>query len=155
MTLLHCIILGEPVAKGRPRLGILHGHARAFTPEKTRTWEADAAAALNDVWGHRAPLQETPVRVIVLAVKSRPGSLMAKKHDDGRLWRTKKPDADNVAKCACDALVAAGVLRDDTLVVRLEVESLYASRTEGPRVEIWVDRVSDLPVAQQRAVAVA
>jgi len=151
--LLHAVILGEPVGKGRPRATIRAGHATTYTPAKTRTWEANAAATLNEAWGHRAPLDSTPVRVIVLAVKGRPGSLLRKKDHEGRIWRTKKPDADNVAKALCDALVAGGVLRDDTLVVRLEVESLYASKTEGPRVEVWMHYVSELPVEQQREVA--
>ena len=150
MTLLHAVILGEPVGKGRPRLTTIGGFARAYTPAKTATWEANAAAALNEAWGFRAPLDSTPVRVIVLAVKSRPGSLMRKKDHEGRIWRTTKPDADNVAKALCDALVAAGVLRDDTLVVRLEVESLYASKAEGPRVEVWMEAATELPVEQQR-----
>jgi Holliday junction resolvase RusA-like endonuclease len=153
MTLLHCVILGEPVGKGRPRLTTIGGFARAYTPAKTATWEANAAAALNDAWGHRAPLDSTPVRVVVLAVKGRPGSLLRKKDPEGRIWRTKKPDADNVAKALCDALVAGGVLRDDTLVVRLEVESLYARKDEGPRVEVWIHSVSELPAEQRRGVA--
>jgi Holliday junction resolvase RusA-like endonuclease len=33
------IVPGAPVPKGRPRLSTINGHARAFTPTKTRRYE--------------------------------------------------------------------------------------------------------------------
>lgn len=140
--LLHVSIPGEPVGKGRPRVTTVGGFARAYTPGKTARWETGAALQMRETWGKRPPLDE-PVRVVVLAVASRPKRLLRKRDPDGRLWRTTKPDADNVAKAACDALVAAGVLRDDTLAVRLEVESLFARRDEGPSVEVWLEPAGD------------
>lgn len=144
MKLLDAIILGEPVGKGRPRVFTIGGKARGVTPAKTRTWEADAAALLAERWAGR-PSHAEPVTLLVLAVKSRPGQLMRRKDHDGRIWRPKKPDADNVGKCACDALVIAGVLRDDALVVALAVSSLYAAKGEAPRVELYLSRAPELP----------
>lgn len=136
--ILTATILGEPVAKGRPRVVRRGGFARAITPEKTRTWEANAAAQLAEAWGDRPPIDE-PVNVAVVAVKSRPKRLLRRKDPDGRMYRETKPDLDNVIKAAADALVAAGVLRDDTLMVSPDgSRSLFAARGEGPRVEITV-----------------
>lgn len=138
-SLLLCVTIpGEPVGKGRPRV-TRSGHA--YTPQKTRTWEGDAAATLALIWQGRAPL-ERPVQVIVHAVASRPQRLLRKKDPAHRLWRCTKPDGDNVLKAALDALVRAGVIRDDVLAVHAEVRSLYASRFEGPSVEIEVREVS-------------
>lgn len=130
------VVLGDPVGKGRPRVTVIAGHAHAYTPAKTRSWEASAAAAFATTWG-AAPLDEA-VHVVIQAVAARPKRLLRKRDPAGRLWRTTKPDADNVAKAVGDALVAAGVLRDDALVVRLEVESLYARKDEGPAVHVWL-----------------
>lgn len=150
MTLLHVAILGEPVGKGRPRATIRAGHATTYTPAKTRTWEANAAAAIAAEWYERAPL-DVPVRLIVQAIAGRPKRLLRKRDPDGRLWRTSKPDADNVLKACADSLVAAGVLRDDVLIVRAEVESLYARPDEGPSVQVWLEAV-DGAVPMSRVV---
>ena len=43
----------------------------------------------------------------------------------------KKPDVDNLAKAVLDALVDQGVIKDDSLVTRLEVAKEYANETEA------------------------
>lgn len=144
MTLLHVTIAGAPVGKGRPRVTMAGGFARAYTPKKTATWEGNAAAVLAAAWGDRAPL-DVPVRLVVQAVAGRPKRLLRKRDPDGRCWRTAKPDGDNVLKACADSLVAAGVLRDDVLIVRWEAESLYARRDEGPSVAVWLFAVEPLP----------
>jgi Holliday junction resolvase RusA-like endonuclease len=135
MTALFTLsIPGDPVGKGRPRMAVVAGHAMAYTPKPTAQWEGMAASLARAKW-HREPLDEA-VAVLVLAVASRPKRLLRKRDPDGRMWRTSKPDIDNVAKAVLDALVKAGVIRDDTLVVSLSAQSLYASRVEGPCVEL-------------------
>lgn len=145
MTLLHASIPGEPVGKGRPRVTMAGGFASAYTPKRTATWEGNAAVLLNDAWGHRAPLEDTPVALHVLAVASRPKRLLRRKDPEGRVWRTTKPDGDNVLKCVADALVEAGVLRDDVLIVQWTLESLYARRDEGASVQLWLTPVAEVP----------
>lgn len=140
--LLSVAIVGAPVGKGRPRVT---RQGRAYTPEKTRTWEAAASAEIARTWGGR-PAWLGPVRVEVDAVGARPQRLLGKKNHDGRLWRLAKPDADNVAKIAMDALVMARVLGDDIQVVEItRARSLYTARNEGPRVEIRMFAVTGQP----------
>jgi len=50
------------------------------------------------------------------------------------IWKRSKPDADNICKCALDALVMAGVLRDDSLAVKVTIQDFYAERDRGPRL---------------------
>ena len=139
------VIPGDPVGKGRPRATVIAGHARLYTPSTTAEWEKAAALLMRQEWAWRSPL-ECAVRVEVLAIAARPKRLLRKKDPDGRLWRCAKPDADNVAKAALDALVQAGVLRDDVQVVELVARSLYASRAEGPSVELtMVELTGDGP----------
>src|SRR5262245_45911803 len=40
-------------------------------------------------------------------------------------WKETKPDADKLVRALLDGLVIGGVLRDDALVARLEVEKRY------------------------------
>lgn len=150
MTLLDVTIPGEPVGKGRPRFGVVAGQARAFTPKKTSTWEGNAAALLANHW-HIGPLDE-PVTVTVYAVGARPKGqipsprkLVADPSLARRLWRVTKPDGDNVLKCVGDALVDAGVLRDDTRIVDWRCFSLVAALDEGPSVRIVLERASERP----------
>lgn len=143
-ALLACEVLGEPVGKGRPRVALVGGHARAYTPAKTASWEQTAAQVAALQW--RGAPHEGPVHLWVQAVASRPQRLLRKRDPEGRLLRPGKPDLDNVVKAVADALVKAGVLRDDVLVTTITARSLYAAKGEGPRVEIrlWVDELGSL-----------
>jgi Holliday junction resolvase RusA-like endonuclease len=137
-------IPGDPKGKARPRMT---RKGFVYTPKSTAQWEAVARMFMKEDFKatkivldgeeYKGPL-EVPVRVLVTAVKKRPKRLLRKKDPDGRMWCTAKPDWDNVGKIVSDALVKAGVLRDDTYVVDGRVLTYYASRIEGPVVEIEV-----------------
>ena len=132
------VIPGNPVAKGRPRFARIGQYVRTYTPKTTVGWEARAAAEMRA--HHNGPPIDGPVRVLVVAVKKRPAKLNRHKDPDGRMWRTTKPDGDNCLKAACDAMVKARVVVDDTRLVDKRVLSLYTSKDELPCVEIeWTE----------------
>jgi Holliday junction resolvase RusA-like endonuclease len=81
----------------------------------------------------------------IVAVFSRPKRLLRKKDSEQRLWHGSKPDIDNVCKSVLDSLVMAGVMRDDTQVVFLVARSVYASKSEGPCVEIRLSSIDGEP----------
>ena len=114
-----------------------------YTPKKTSDWEKSAAMLIGGSW-RQAP-EDGPVEVSILAAASRPKRLLRKKDYDGLIWKTSKPDSDNIAKCALDALVMAGVIRDDSQVVKHEVWDCYAERDRGPRVEIVIRSIGGVP----------
>lgn len=60
---------------------------------------------------------------------------------EGRLPCGSKPDADNVAKLALDALVKAAVVWDDALVVDLRCRKVWAALGETPCLEVVVGRM--------------
>lgn len=137
--LLRVVVPGTPVGKGRPRVG-RRGRthwAQVHQDPKSQSWEGAASVIARAAYGARAAMADA-VEVRVAAVARRPDRLNRRKDPDHRLWRTSKPDIDNVVKSALDALVLAGVLVDDTLVARLRAESLFTARGEGPAVEIEV-----------------
>lgn len=149
MTLLHAVIHGEPVAKRREarKAG---GFARVVLAPKSAHWESMAAETLARAWGGKPPT-ESLVVLQIDAVAPRPKRLMRQKDDAGRIWRGATPDASNAGKAAEDALVKAGVLRDDVQVVDLRVRSLYASKVEGPRVEVRLELAPPAPAMLMEA----
>jgi Holliday junction resolvase RusA-like endonuclease len=112
---------GDPIGKGRPRGASIGGKVRLYTPKKTADWERSAAMVMTSMW-RKAPL------------------------DDHVIWKSSKPDADNICKCALDALVMAGVLRDDSLAVSVKVLDFYTERDRGPRLCLRMRPVGIEPV---------
>jgi len=129
-----CIIPGPPVGKGRPRATLRGGHIKMYSPKGSAEWERAAAMLARSCWKD-APLDE-PCSIDVVAVMHRPKRLCRKRDSPLRLPCTSKPDLDNIVKSAMDALTMAGVLRDDSCVVRISASKFYSSMQEGPSVEI-------------------
>jgi Holliday junction resolvase RusA-like endonuclease len=112
----------------RPRARVLRlgarTTARAYTAPRYREWMVAAHAEAAAVWGGRAPLGgPLEVRVLVVRQSADREALAAQP----RRWREGKPDADNAAKAALDALVAVGVMGDDVQVVALHVEQVWGA----------------------------
>lgn len=134
--MIEIVVLGVPVAKGRPRFSRATGHA--YTPEKTRNFEALLRLAAQDVMGDKAPLQG-PLSVDMI-IKLPISTSWTKKQQaaarSGALRPTKKPDFDNYAK-TLDALNMV-VWADDGQIVDGRVRKLYDDKPG-----MWV-RVSPL-----------
>lgn len=129
------VVAGPPVPKGRPRMSTVGGHARAFTPAKTRRYEDLIRLEAGRVMEGRAQLQG-PTRVTIRAYMPMPKALAIHKikgpsAEAGVIRPITKPDVDNFAK-VIDALNGI-VWPDDNQVVQLSVEKFYSSR---PRLEL-------------------
>lgn len=132
--LLSITILGEPIGQGRPRAVRKGKHVRVHSAPKSAQWEALAADRMRDAWTAADPDRKAydgPVSLHVTAYGPRPKSML-KRLGTGAQWRTTKPDLDNIVKSVSDALVKAGVLRDDVLVARITAESYVCPEGEPP-----------------------
>ncbi len=128
-------LLGEPVAKGRPRFG--RGHA--YTPQKTRNHETDLQWAAKLAMHGRPPI-EGALKVEILAAFPIPQSWSKMKQARAlaqTIRPTGKPDYDNVAKLAGDALNQI-VWLDDSQIVTATVIKRYSA---NPRLRIEVEAV--------------
>lgn len=124
----------EAIGKGRPRF--VRASGRTFTPPKTVAFEARVADAAARAMEGCAPF-EGPLRVECRAVYLHPASWSGKKKARA-VWKTSKPDADNIGKIAKDAMNKI-VFRDDAQVAELLVQKKY-----GP-VAKFVVVVTELP----------
>lgn len=145
---------GQPVGKGRPRIGKIGPHARMFTPEKTANYEGLVAYAARAAMGG-LDLLDGPCSVTLDIVCQIPASWSQKKQLQaqlGRILPTTKPDIDNVEKAIFDALNGV-VWRDDVQVVRV----MKAKRYGGvPGVTVQIESVSAaVSEAQQVALPLA
>lgn len=124
--MIEIVLLGEPVAKGRPRFSQATGHA--YTPEKTRTYEQMLRLAATDVMGDRPPL-EGPLTLDMRVVKSIPRSWPKKKQEaakSGALLPTNRPDFDNFSKVVDSCNLVIWV--DDGQIVDARIRKTYGEK---------------------------
>jgi len=131
MALLKAWIDGEPVAKARPRVTMIGGRARAYTPKKSADWEKHIRANL------QCEPTDVPVALKIQFHMPVPKSYSKAKRQqalDGLLLPAKKPDIDNLIKAVMDALNGYAWL-DDNQVVQVSAMKRYS---EAPGVWIQV-----------------
>ena len=131
MKRIECVIMVEPVAKGRPRLGMAGGHAIAYTPKKTRTAEADIKAAIrqqamsfNYCFDPKVPISMSATFYIEKP-KSKPKKVA---------MPVSRPDIDNYAKTLMDACNQY-VYPDDSQLTTVHFRKRYGT---PPRIELVI-----------------
>lgn len=144
--MIRFIVPSVPVAQPRPRAVKFGNSARVHevTHIKTSTGRKQhpivmfrstvqmvAAEAFSD-----SPL-EGPLDVSLVFVMPRRNGLIWKTKPMPRLPHTKKPDCDNLVKSVFDALNQI-VWKDDSQVIRLQVEKWIAAGNEQPHVEVEI-----------------
>lgn len=130
-------VAGVPVAKGRPKLTTKGTFARAYTPAKTRHYEDRIRCEAANIMGDRKPLTG-PVTLSVTAYVPIPKSFSKRARaaaNEGLCHPITRPDTDNYAKAALDALNSI-VFRDDSQVTDLIVRKRYADR---PRLVVTIE----------------
>ena len=127
-------IPGDPVGKERPR--VANGHA--YTPEKTKAYEAKVAWAWKKKYPSHKPFQRrTALSARVTARFQPPKSESKKKRADmlnGKIRPTKIPDIDNICKALLDGSLGV-CYEDDSSVVELTATKVY-SESPGVLLEV-------------------
>ena len=112
-------IIGQPVAKGRPRVSMRGQYPHAYTPKKTAQWEE--FVRFQSLQYKPPGLPPTcPIEMSLTFWMPRPKSLPK------RVWyHVKRPDVDNLIKSVMDAL--EGIFyANDSQIYKLNVEKKYA-----------------------------
>ena len=119
-------LAGVPVGKGRPRF--VRATGRAYTPDKTRSYEDSLRLSAQVAMVGRAPL-DGALSVVVEAAFPVPASWSEKKRSAalaGQVHPCVKPDADNLIK-VLDAFNEI-VWRDDKQVVEATIRKSYSDK---------------------------
>ena len=126
------LIPGEPVAKGRARSFVRHGHVAHYTPEKTARYENLVRLAAQQAMRGAHP-RDGALRLTVGAIFTIPASWSKKRQAEAINGPvTKRPDLDNVVKAIKDGCNGV-VWRDDC-----QVACLIATKTFGQAPGVWV-----------------
>jgi len=139
MSTLAFTVAGEPKGQPRPRafarkMGSIHV-ARFYDSDVADEWKrAVQIVVLDASIVHKWPLTLGPVAISMCFSLPRPKSHFGAKglKASAPLHHSGKPDADNLAKLVMDQITKSGrIWRDDSQVVSLRVEKLWASGNES------------------------
>jgi Holliday junction resolvase RusA-like endonuclease len=123
------ILQGPPVAMGRPRFTRT---GRAYTAQTSRTYKEEQVKQLLAAKGENwAPLDGI-LRIQITFIHPRTKRLLRVKGElpQGRIWRPKKPDIDNLIKMVLDIITQSEIWVHDNRVVCLSCEDYYAGEME-------------------------
>lgn len=146
MSTVEFTVPAIPVAQPRQRHRIVQSGTRSFAQNYTPTShpvnafkaavQGAASAAMT------SPLQG-PLMVWLTFVMPRPAGKIKKRGPNPRLWKSSKPDVDNLIKSVNDALngIAWG---DDSQVSWINAQKVLATPEELPRVIVRIEP-SDMP----------
>ena len=133
-------VYGEPTGKQRPKFSTYNGHAVAYTPQKTVNFENLVKLTYHQQCGDKPFPKDISLRAEIHAYFTIPKSTSKIRREmmlKGQINPTKKPDTDNIAKCALDALNGIAYY-DDAQIVSLLVTKSYS---DTPRTEIFINTI--------------
>lgn len=135
MVAMECVVLevSEVVGKQRPRATARGGHARVYTPRKTRVFEEHIRKAWSEQVGDRWAAFAGPVEVMVFVTRE-----LAKSNPKKWAGRAdlQKPDLDNVLKAVLDALNGLAYADDCTITCETARKMLRTPHGSGNQVVI-------------------
>lgn len=138
---------GKPQGKARARTfyNPKLGRVQSMTPENTVLYEnlVKQSFIQQNREGCRW-FKKEPLAMYITAYYPIPASTTKKDKQliaEGKLYPTKKPDADNIAKVICDALNGVAY-SDDTQIIELSVVKAYTGGQ--PRVHVYVGEVKEV-----------
>lgn len=130
-------IWSKPFGKQRPKVNKRFGSI--YTPENTRRYEKEVAAAWNRKYKDFKYDENVALEVKVIAYFNIPKSYTKKRRQeiiDNNLRPLKKPDGDNIMKVILDGLNGVA-FADDKQVTTQQTKKRYACIGEE-RVEVYV-----------------
>ena len=140
MELIHFVVPGKPFGKQRPRVACRGKFSKAYTPEKTKTYENLVKLFYaQESKGEMFP-EDAELEIKIVAYYEIPKSVSKVKREkmlSGEIRPTKRPDIDNVAKAIYDSLNKVAY-HDDAAIVESRISKFYSDR---PRVEVTITNI--------------
>ncbi|WBY48128.1 RusA family crossover junction endodeoxyribonuclease [Latilactobacillus curvatus] len=130
------VIVGEPVAAGRPRFSSRGGFVKAYDPKKSRDYKALIKQCFAKQIGSK-PLTG-PLEVTIRIYRPIQKSISQKERARRLLNKVKptvKPDVDNYIKIALDGLNGLAWV-DDNQIIKITAIKYYS---DEPKMEVEVN----------------
>jgi Holliday junction resolvase RusA-like endonuclease len=134
MTPIELYIPGIPIAQPRTKGRKQGAFVRVYTPSDAEPFKQCIRLVASQAYS--GPPLEGALRVEMMFVFPRPKSMVWKTKPMPRCPKATKPDADNVAKAALDALKA--IWHDDGQAAQVLIEKWIASGHEQPHTTIRI-----------------
>lgn len=136
------IVLGEPVAQGRPRFAKRGSFVTAYDPTKSAKYKNTIRKELQPLITNKAfkPF-DGPCSLELSIYRSIPKSFSHKKQNaaaSGEIRPTTRPDTDNYIKGILDALNSI-VVKDDSQIVDIVAKKFYS---DTPRIDVVVSKLT-------------
>ncbi len=131
MKVIEAIIYVSPTPKGRPKATSFGGHARLYTPTKTRKSEALTIATIRKELKDSFSTFEKDVPLHLSATFFIPKPASSPKKV---LYPVKRPDLDNYTKTLLDSLNQY-LFPDDSQIVSMKLRKAFGS---PPRIELKI-----------------
>jgi len=128
---IEAIIYIEPTAKGRPKATSFGGHARLYTPAKTRKAEQNILALIRTELKNKFQSFDKgiPLHLTATFFLAKPASSPKK-----ITHPVKRPDLDNYVKTLLDALNGY-IFPDDSQIVSMILRKSFGT---PPRIELMI-----------------
>ena len=128
-------MFGEPV----PKSLVNHGNRIANSPKTKQAMERRKVLIRN----HRnrnslKQIKGLPIALKVFYYHSRPKRLLTAKVPSGAIYKTTKPDLDNLTKLLLDCCTQAELWGDDCQVCFTEIHDLYVELNTSPKTVIII-----------------
>jgi crossover junction endodeoxyribonuclease RusA len=130
---------GRPAPQGSKNAFVIGGK-RAVLVEASKhlpAWRNDVVLAVKKLFYETEDVAKfvQPVKVRMTFYIERP------KQPKWRIYPGQKPDLDHLVRGCADPLVIAGLLKDDSLIVKIQAEKVWCGPDTKPepgaKVEIW------------------
>jgi hypothetical protein len=135
-------VLGEPAGKGRPRFSNAGQYVKAYTPEKTVSYENLVKLEYRRQCDDYRFEDGVPLDLRIIAYYSIPKSTSKKKKalmEQYKIRPMKKPDNDNIVKIIQDALNLVAY-HDDVQIVDCQLRKFYS---QNPRVVVTIREAAE------------
>lgn len=125
-------VAGEPAMQGSKVARVINGRAVMFEANKRfKAWRDTVVHAASQAINDNQQVYTDAVAVELAFFLPRPKTVTRK-------FPTAKNDIDKLARLVNDALTISGIIKDDGLIVDLNVIKRYATETVRPGVLITI-----------------
>lgn len=144
--MINILVVGEPVAQGRPKFSARNGFIKAYDPAKSRDYKDYVRLAAAEQMQGKELLQGA-LKLSICIYRTAPQAIAGKpkkaeEAERGDIRPTTKPDLDNYVKGVKDALKGV-VWGDDSQIVDY-IQPFGKFYSAKPRIEIMVKTITEI-----------